>query len=302
MSRVCTPRLAQVTSLRNEDGTCQAKPPSGSRRLTTKSRIMAASASSTTKICACRSCTSSKPAARHSTAPWSNESSAAARPTASVTQRTQRPRSSSVSTSRPHHEQRPGRLETEGGVRRSASLCLGGGPFRRPAAARCVKEHCPTCRSPAHHPRPVGRPSDTARWSRAAPPARSRPDGAEAHSRHLRALSKSGSDDRVAEGAGLPHGPGESPQLAHRRSGRRDAVPGQFTYVRGRLPPGRFAPRARLFQPSLPLASVGSLPGQPSRAAGSDHAGRGDPARRVDRGAIPRRSGGWGRSCRRGPA
>jgi hypothetical protein len=53
----------------------------------------------------------------------------------SVTQRTQRPRSSSVSTSRPHHEQRPGRLESEGGVRSSASLCLGDGPFRRPVAA-----------------------------------------------------------------------------------------------------------------------------------------------------------------------
>jgi hypothetical protein len=121
----------------------------GLSALTTKSRIIAPSASSTTKIWACRRCTSSRPAARQSTAPWSKESSAAAQPAASVTQRTQRPRSSSVSTSRPHHEQRPGRLEREGGVRRSASLCQGGGSFRRPVAARCVKNHCPTCRWPA---------------------------------------------------------------------------------------------------------------------------------------------------------
>src|SRR5918998_1551951 len=39
-----------------------------------------------------------------------------------------------MSASRPHHEQRPGRLETGDGVRSSASLCLGGGPFRRSVA------------------------------------------------------------------------------------------------------------------------------------------------------------------------
>jgi hypothetical protein len=91
-----------------------------------------------------------------------------------VTQRTQRPRSSSVSTSRPHHEQRPGRLETEGGVRSSASLCLlGGGSFRRPVAARCVKDHCPTCRWPA---RTVSGPSGDRRTLRvgAEPPAHGR--------------------------------------------------------------------------------------------------------------------------------
>jgi hypothetical protein len=91
-----------------------------------------------------------------------------------VTQRTQRPRSSSVSTSRPHHEQRPGRLETEGGVRSSASLCLlGGGSFRRPVAARCVKDHCPTSRWPA---RTVSGPSGDRRTLRvgAEPPAHGR--------------------------------------------------------------------------------------------------------------------------------